>query len=98
MDALKRSDSTIWAWGRNTSGQLGDGVGGTNVHVPIAVTLPLPAGVTLLDLAAGEVFSAALASDGSVWTWGSDFHGVLGDGLPIATRLFGDVVPGLDLN
>lgn len=73
-----KSDGTVWAWGDNLHGQLGDG---TTVHR----SSPVPvAGLTggIAQVAAGMSMSAALKSDGTVWTWGgNNWEGQLGDGL-----------------
>jgi len=66
-------DGSLWAWGRNTLGQLGDGTT-TNRLTPIRVLT----GVALV--AAGEFHSLALKADGSLWAWGRNDVGQLGDG------------------
>ena len=70
-----RSDGTVWAWGENLDGQLGDG-GRSDRHMPAQV--PGLSGV--VAIAAGEAHSLALRSDGTVWAWGSNTSGQLGDG------------------
>jgi len=71
--ALK-SDSTVWAWGRNNKGQLGDNTT-TNRRTPVQVS-----GLSgIIDVAAGQFHSLALKSDGSVWAWGENVYGQLGD-------------------
>jgi alpha-tubulin suppressor-like RCC1 family protein len=70
-------DGQVYTWGRNNVGQLGDGTT-TDSSTPVAV--PLPAGSTWVAVAAGNYFSAALSSDGQVYTWGSNPYGQLGDG------------------
>ncbi|MBF0487186.1 MAG: hypothetical protein HQK98_03410 [Nitrospirae bacterium] len=73
--ALK-SDGTVWAWGSGGYGQLGDGLA-TASNVPIQVF----AGSTAFSsIAAGESYTAAIKADGSVWTWGYNNHGQLGNG------------------
>ena len=72
--ALK-SDGTVWAWGSNTSGQLGDG-STTDRLAPVQVGGL--SGVTAI--AAGTDFSMALKNDGTVWTWGNGTSGQLGNG------------------
>jgi len=64
-------------WGRNTSGQLGDGTT-TNRHTP--VDLLLSAGAQVTAVSAGADHSLALASDGRVLAWGGNSDGQLGDG------------------
>ncbi|MDR3578342.1 MAG: dockerin type I domain-containing protein [Oryzomonas sp.] len=80
--ALK-SDGTVWAWGYNTYGQLGDTVLDTNTGAPIAFT-EVPVKVTNLTnikaIAAGTGFSMALDTSGNVWTWGRNDSGQLGNG------------------
>ena len=73
--ALK-SDGTVWAWGRNSFGQLGDG-STTNRSTPVQVSNLT--GVQAIA-AGGEHTVAALQSDGTVWAWGNNDSGQLGDG------------------
>ncbi|HEX6873138.1 MAG TPA: cell wall anchor protein, partial [Micromonosporaceae bacterium] len=72
--ALK-TDGTVWAWGNNYQGMLGDGTT-TNRSYPVQVVGL--SGVT--QIAAGGMHSLALRSDGSVWSWGANDRGQLGDG------------------
>ena len=60
-----RHDGTVWAWGRNQAGRLGDGTT-TNRGAPVQVQ-----GLSnITSIAAGLTFSAALRDDGTVWIWG----------------------------
>ena len=79
---LLRNDGTIWAWGGNASGQVGDGTK-TQRSVPVIVAGVM--GVT--SLAAGQSHTVALTSDGGVWTWGSNTYGQLGDGTTTQNSL-----------
>ncbi|MGM7684313.1 RCC1 domain-containing protein [Cytobacillus sp. Hm23] len=74
------SDGTVFTWGNNQDGQLGDGNSGwgTNQLSPVAITFPR--GVTIKQVAAGGSHTIALASDGTVFTWGDNRQGELGDG------------------
>jgi alpha-tubulin suppressor-like RCC1 family protein len=83
------ADGTVWAWGRNDRGQLGDGTRSSR-HGPARV--PGVGGV--VAIAGGWGHSLALRSDGTVWAWGYNEHGQLGDGTRI-DRLTPIVVPGL---
>jgi alpha-tubulin suppressor-like RCC1 family protein len=72
--ALK-SDGTVWAWGYNVCGQLGDGTTEEKTR-PVQVL-----GLTnVISIAAGNYYSLALKSDGTVWAWGNNRYGQLGDG------------------
>ena len=76
-----RSDGTVWAWGNNVLGQLGDGTFTTRT-TPVQVKGPGGAGFLegVVQVAAGGVVSYALAADGSVWAWGYNGDGALGQG------------------
>lgn len=72
--ALK-SDGTVWSWGYNSEGQLGDG---TNTYRSKPVMVHNLHDV--ISISAGSHHSLALKSDGTVWTWGYNAYGILGDG------------------
>lgn len=74
--ALK-NDGTVWAWGKNTAGQLGLGTFGGTHGRPAQV--PGLAGVVQID-ASEDGFSLARKSDGTVSAWGYNQFGMLGDG------------------
>ena len=68
--ALK-SDGTVWAWGSNTSGQVGNGTFTQAVYEPVQV-----AGLSNVKaIAAGQNFSLAVKTDGTVWGWGANAMG-----------------------
>ncbi|HEX9065534.1 MAG TPA: hypothetical protein VF843_10525, partial [Streptosporangiaceae bacterium] len=76
------SGGTVWAWGIDDMGQLGDGVSQIQSRTPVQVVGPggkgFLTGVTAL--AAGGKFSLALRGDGTVWAWGQNNTGQLGLG------------------
>lgn len=73
--ALKK-DGTVWAWGNNSEGQLGDGSSKSNSNIPVQVL-----GLSdVVAVSAGWTFSMALKKDGTVWAWGDNSSGQLGDG------------------
>jgi|GEM_PF-2417527 len=81
-----KSDGTVWGWGYNTQGQLGDGTQTSHTaQVQVASGL---SGVTAI--AAGNYHTAALKSDGTVWVWGKNDYGQLGDGS--TTERYTDLV------
>jgi alpha-tubulin suppressor-like RCC1 family protein len=72
-----RSDGTVWTWGGNGRGQLGDGSTAER-HVPGPVSL---AGAAVSRLAAAGEHSLAIhGPEGLVSTWGLNIHGQLGNG------------------
>ena len=89
--ALK-TDATVWAWGQNSDGQLGDG---TNDDRPFPLQVSNLSEVTAI--AAGDSHSLALKTDGTVWAWGNNDDGQLGDGTiqdratPVQVRDLSDV-------
>ncbi|MBI3041679.1 MAG: Ig-like domain repeat protein [Betaproteobacteria bacterium] len=85
--ALK-SDGTVWAWGYNNEGEIGDGAGGQR-NTPYQSAI---AGV--VSIAAGSYHVRALGSDGTVSAWGYNGYGQLGDGTT-ASRSWPVVVTGL---
>lgn len=77
-----RSDGTIWAWGNNFYGQLGNGLS-VNSTSPLLVS-----GLSNVSrISGGYIHSVTLVSDGTVWTWGNNRYGQLGDGSTIEERL-----------
>ena len=86
-DAALKTDGTLWVWGSNDYGKLGLGIDpvpgrpnttGTGRPVQVGNNHDWAA-VTV-----GEHHTAALKRDGTLWTWGGNMHGQLGDGtLPV---------------
>ena len=71
------STGTVLSFGDNYFGQLGDGTT-TDHSMPTPISVPTQNGATVIAIAAGDGFSVALESDGSVYTWGSNAKGQLG--------------------
>ncbi len=77
------SDGTVWAWGPNASGQLGDNTTTQRNSAVQVLAGTSGCGTNLCNITAiatGISFSLALKSDGTVWTWGTNTAGQLGDG------------------
>ncbi len=77
--ALK-DDGTVWAWGSNEYGQLGDATN-DSTNKPVQVRGPGGQGhlSVAIAISAGCFHSIALREDGNVWTWGLNEYGQLGD-------------------
>jgi alpha-tubulin suppressor-like RCC1 family protein len=70
-----RDDGSVWAWGINWNGELGDG---TYVHHASPAQVPGLSSITAL--AAGLGYSIALRGDGSIRVWGANSAAQLGEG------------------
>jgi len=74
------ADGTVWAWGSNGDGQLGDGTT-TQSSMPVQVMRDSSAPFdSVTSIAAGENYCLALRADGGAWSWGKNNRGQLGDG------------------
>src|SRR5262245_45335649 len=75
-----RTDGTVYAWGQNNYGQLGNDTT-TDSLKPVQVKGPSGAGVLtgVQQIAANQYTSLVLKTDGTVWGWGYNGYGHLGD-------------------
>ncbi|MBO3735699.1 RCC1 domain-containing protein [Glycomyces niveus] len=71
------ADGAVLAWGYNEWGQLGNG---TNDESGVPVEVQLPAGTTVTAIEAGAGHSLALTAEGTVFAWGDNDFGQVGDG------------------
>jgi len=72
--AAIKTDGTLWIWGRNHVGQLGTN-NTINRSTPVTT---FAGGTNWKQVACAGLNSAAIKTDGSLWTWGSGFNGQLG--------------------
>jgi alpha-tubulin suppressor-like RCC1 family protein len=72
--AAIKTDGSLWVWGRNTSGQLGD-FSNTNRSTPVTT---FAGGTNWKQVTCGGGHTAAIKTDGSLWVWGSGGYGRLG--------------------
>ena len=76
-----RLDGSLWAWGSNFQGQLGDGTF-ENRHTPVQIGLD----TNWISVLAGGLHTTAIRADGSLWTWGGNQFGQLGNGTTNGTN------------
>jgi alpha-tubulin suppressor-like RCC1 family protein len=86
-----KTDGTLWTWGNNSSGQLGDN---TILHKSSPIQT-VAFGINWKQFAGGFDHCAAIKTDGTLWTWGNNASGQLGDNTivtkssPVQTIVFG---------
>ncbi len=99
--ALK-ANGTVWTWGYNGNGELGDGKN-RNTNIPVQVLTGAQDSNSgylenIIQVAAGSNHNLALDKDGTVWAWGYGSHGELGNrttansSLPVKVIGVSDVV------
>ena len=71
-----KTDGSLWAWGYNYYGQVGNGTSGsgTDVSTPVKIM------DGVVQVAAGRSHSLAVKSDGTLWAWGYNYYGQVGNG------------------
>jgi alpha-tubulin suppressor-like RCC1 family protein len=70
-------NGSVWAWGDNDRGQLGDG---TRVSSDVPLRVDVPHGVTFVKVSSGGYASYAIDRSGRLWAWGENTSGQLGTG------------------
>lgn len=89
--AAIKTDGTLWCWGTNGSGQLGDNTV-TKRSSPVQT---VAGGTNWMQVSCGISHTAAIKTDGTLWTWGYNANGQLGDNTnvdkssPVQTVVFG---------
>ena len=69
MSGATKTDGTLWTWGHNTEGELGDN---SRTHRSSPVQIP---GTTWSSIECGRKRTAAARTDGTLWSWGYGFAG-----------------------
>ena len=77
--AAIKTDGTLWMWGRNSYGRLGDNTA-INKSSPVQT---VSGGTNWKLIAGGTYHTAAIKTDGTLWTWGMNDNGQLGDNTAI---------------
>ncbi|RBP99424.1 RCC1 domain-containing protein [Bifidobacterium xylocopae] len=78
------TDGRVYSWGRNDGSQIGNSsvpAGFDAAHTSKPVEVELPTGMRFTKIVAGPNDSFAFAEDGSLYGWGADGKGQLGDGM-----------------
>lgn len=75
-----KSDGSLWTWGSNEDGQLGDGT------IAVYNLIPVKVMDNVVQAVGGFGHTLALKADGSLWAWGSNGRGQLGDGTTVMKK------------
>lgn len=75
--AAIKTDGSLWVWGNTYYGQIGNGTKGSASNS--AQTTPLRLMENVKEVSLGEYHSAAVKNDGSLWLWGSNTYGQIGN-------------------
>ena len=79
--AVLKADGSIWGFGYNSDGQLGN-----DKLAPINVPSQTNILATYKQIEAGKKFTIALREDGTVWAWGDNTYGQLGQGNRVSAK------------
>jgi alpha-tubulin suppressor-like RCC1 family protein len=74
--AAIKTDGTLWTWGSASSGRLGNAVTTGSISTPVTT---FAGGTNWKQVSAGDIHTAAIKTDGTLWTWGLGTSGQLGN-------------------
>lgn len=86
-----KADGTLWSHGNNSHGQLGIGNNTDSPHQAVKVAELS----NVVAVAAGHITAFALQNDGTVWSWGNNDSGFLGNGTGVGGANVPRPIPGL---
>ena len=72
------ADGTVWSWGQNDSGQLGNGLDGAYYPATPVTPVQVDLGVAIVQISAGDSHTMALDATGHAWGWGNNGSGQIG--------------------
>lgn len=72
----RKTDGTVWCWGDNNDGQCGDGTEGSPVHSTPGQAIA----TNVAEIAVNSSYTCARKTDGTLWCWGANQYGELGNG------------------
>ncbi|MCJ7766296.1 MAG: hypothetical protein MUP09_10200 [Thiovulaceae bacterium] len=78
--AAIKTDGTLWTWGQGISGRLGNGATSGNISTPVTT---FAGGTNWKQVSSGGSHTAAIKTDGTLWTWGLGTAGRLGNVITI---------------
>jgi alpha-tubulin suppressor-like RCC1 family protein len=79
-----KTDGTLWSWGFNTYGNLGLGNSGSTTHRSSPTQVGALTTWSSIQVNSGGAHAMAMATDGTLWSWGYNTNGQLGDGTTIS--------------
>jgi len=74
-----KTDGSLWAWGSNSSGQLGNN-NSSGTTSQLNVPTQIGTDKNWAQVSAGNNYTIAIKTDGTLWAWGANNNGQLGDG------------------
>jgi alpha-tubulin suppressor-like RCC1 family protein len=77
-----KTDGTLWIWGNNSDGQLGNNT--TSFNVILTPITTFAGGTNWKQVSCGYVYATAIKIDGTLWTWGRNSYGQLGNNTVIS--------------
>ena len=81
--AAIKTDGTLWTWGVGSAGQLGNATTSTTTSTPVTT---FAGGTNWKQVSGGNVHTAAIKTDGTLWTWGLGDNGRLGNAVTTGNR------------
>lgn len=90
--AAIKTDGSLWMWGYNNNGELGNGGEGNQKTYTMEGLVPLQdVPIKVLDnviaVSLGRLHTAAVKTNGSLWMWGDNDYGQLGDGSRTTSKI-----------